>query len=159
MKGSRASTGAGRPSLRRILHATDFSAASRAAFTAALGWARRSRAKLSLVHVLSPPALFLEDSYLSAETYRDMEARARRDAQKRLDALVARARRAGVRASAWVRTGTPAEQILRAAAGQRAGLIVVGTHGRTGFTRFIVGSVAERVVTLARCPVLTVRGR
>jgi len=54
--------------------------------------------------------------------------------------------------------GVPYERIVRAARSKRAGLIVIGTHGRTGLSRVFVGSVAERVVRLAPCPVLTVRG-
>lgn len=55
--------------------------------------------------------------------------------------------------------GVPYERIVRAARSKRSDLIVIGTHGRTGFSRVFVGSVAERVVRLAPCPVLTVRGR
>ena len=145
-------------SVAAILHATDFSTASRPAFARALEWARRDRAELVLVHVLSPPAITLEDSYLSEKTYRDLEAAALRDARKRLGALAARAKGAGVRASSLAVSGIPDEEILRAARRQRAALIVLGTHGRTGFARAMLGSVAERVASLARCPVLTVRG-
>ncbi|MBI2494546.1 MAG: universal stress protein [Candidatus Rokubacteria bacterium] len=144
---------------RRILHATDFSTASAPAFAEALALARQERAELRLVHVMTPPALFLEDSYLSARTFREMQSRARRAVEDRLARLRARARRAGVRAGADVREGLPADEIVRAARRRRADLIVVGTHGRSGFARAVLGSVAARVVTLARCPVLTVRGR
>ena len=58
-----------------------------------------------------------------------------------------------------VDAGVAAEQIVRLARARRADLIVMGTHGRTGFTRALLGSVAARVVALAACPVLTVRGR
>lgn len=144
---------------RRILHATDFSTASAPAFAEALALARQERAELRLVHVMTPPAMFLEDSYLSARTVREMQSRARRAVEDRLARLLARARRAGVRAGADVREGLPADEIVRAARRRRADLIVVGTHGRSGFARAVLGSVAARVVTLARCPVLTVRGR
>jgi len=53
--------------------------------------------------------------------------------------------------------GLPVDEILRAARRQRADLIALGTHGRTGLRRAFMGSVAERVVSQARCPVLTVR--
>ena len=144
---------------RRILHATDFSTASAPAFAEALALARQERAELRLVHVMTPPAMFLEDSYLSARTFRELQSQARRAVEDRLARLLARARRAGVRAGADVREGLPADEIVRAARRRRADLIVVGTHGRSGFARAILGSVAARVVTLARCPVLTVRGR
>ena len=66
---------------------------------------------------------------------------------------------AGVRATAILTERMPFDQIVRAAKGKRADLIVIGTHGRKGFSRFFLGSVAERVVQLAPCPVLTVRSR
>lgn len=58
-----------------------------------------------------------------------------------------------------VLTGYPAEEILKAAAAQKADMIVMGTHGRTGIDRIIFGSVAEKVVKTATCPVLTVKPR
>jgi nucleotide-binding universal stress UspA family protein len=76
--------------------------------------------------------------------------------QKKLDALVARAKSAGVRARGLLLEGQPSGRILHAARG--AGLLVMGTHGRSGLARFILGSVASRVVAGARCPVVTVRG-
>lgn len=72
---------------------------------------------------------------------------------------VARARRHGVRATASVSEGIPFEEIVREARRRRADLIVMGTHGRTGVARLILGSVASRVLALAACSVLTVRGR
>jgi nucleotide-binding universal stress UspA family protein len=71
---------------------------------------------------------------------------------------VARARTDGVRAESLLLQGLPAEQIVRAARSKRADLVVLGTHGRSGLPRLVLGSVAERVIGLARCPVLTVRG-
>jgi nucleotide-binding universal stress UspA family protein len=62
-----------------------------------------------------------------------------------------------VRARGLLLEGQPADQILRAS--RRAGVVVIGTHGRTGVARFILGSVAGRVVAGARCPVVTVRGK
>ncbi|OGL09840.1 MAG: hypothetical protein A3I14_19600 [Candidatus Rokubacteria bacterium RIFCSPLOWO2_02_FULL_73_56] len=144
---------------RRVLHATDFSKASAPAFARALETARTSRARLALVHVLMPPAMFLEDSVLSARTLRELREQARRGAQDRLAPFLARARRRRVRAVAVVREGLPADEIVAEARRRRADLIVVGTHGRTGLRRFFLGSVAARVVTLARCPVLTVGAR
>jgi nucleotide-binding universal stress UspA family protein len=144
---------------RRVLYATDFSRASGPAFATALGWAKQYRAHLTLVHVMAPPALVLEDSYLSAKTFQEMQAAALRQAEDRLNRLRARARKAGVRVATMVRQGVPAEQIVRTAARQRADLVVIGTHGRTGFSRLLLGSVAARVVGLASCPVLTVRSK
>ena len=70
-----------------------------------------------------------------------------------------KARAAGVRARGLLLEGIVSDRIVRAAKAQRADAIVMGTHGRTGLSRFILGSVASRVVAHAACPVLTVRGK
>ena len=142
-----------------ILHATDFSAASGAAFTWAVNMARRDRAELLLLHVLSPPAPLVADAYVTPAVWNTLIRSQRASAQRRLDTLVAKARRARVRARGLLVEGVPADRIVRTARGRRAGMIVVGTHGRTGAARFFLGSVAGRVVSTAHCPVLTVRGR
>jgi nucleotide-binding universal stress UspA family protein len=142
-----------------VLCATDFSAAARPAFRTALAWARRRRARLHLVHVVTPPVVILEDSFLSARAWRRLEAEGLRAARRRLAVLQMQARRAGVATSATVvRSAVPFHAIIRTARRVGAELIVVGTHGRTGLARIALGSVAERVVALAPCPVLTVRG-
>src|SRR5205814_5596657 len=81
-----------------ILHATDFSAASGAAFTWAVNMARRDRAELLLLHVLSPPAPLVADAYVTPAVWNTLIRSQRASAQRRLDALVAKARRARVRA-------------------------------------------------------------
>lgn len=145
--------------IRRILHPTDFSPASRAAFAKAVEMAKANRAELVVVHVLTLVVPLAGDGYISPKAYHEIEASSRAWGQKRLDALVARARRARIRARGLLLEGVPYEQILRAAKARRADLVVMGTHGRTGLARFFLGSVAERVVAGAPCPVLTVRGR
>ena len=142
---------------RKILHPTDFSKASGAAFKKAVELARQERAALRLVHVLAPPAVLLEDSFMTAKTWAELTVAGRREAQRRLAPLLAKARKARVRASAAVLEGMVFEEIVREARRRRADLIVMGTHGRTGVARFFLGSVAARVLALARCPVLTVR--
>jgi len=143
--------------MRRILHATDFSRASARAFAAALERARQDRARLAVVHVLVPPSPFIAGE--QPASWLELEARARRDARRRLDAAVAAAERAGVAVEGKLVEGAPAEAIVRAARRGRADLIVIGTHGRSGLGRLFMGSVAARVLQLAACPVLTVRGR
>lgn len=146
---------------RRILHATDFSTASRRALVQSLALARQNRAALQVVHVLSPVMLPVggDFGYVPPATYEAIERQARRHAQKRMAALVGRARKAGVRASGLLLVGVPHDQVSRAARRTRADLLVIGTHGRTGISKLVLGSVAERLVRLAHCPVLTVRSR
>jgi nucleotide-binding universal stress UspA family protein len=88
-----------------------------------------------------------------------MAASARAWAQKHLDRLLVKAKGAKLRARGVLVEGVAHDQIVRAARGRKAGLIVMGTHGRTGVARFFLGSVAARVAATAPCPVLTVRGR
>ena len=145
--------------VRRIVHPSDFSRASGTAFLKAVALAKENRAELLLVHVLLPPTPFIGDGYVSPKTYDELEAAARRGGQRQLAKLVAKAQKAGVRVKALLLEGVPYDQIVRAAKSKRADLIVMGTHGRTGLSKFFMGSVAERVIPLAPCPVLTVRGR
>ena len=145
---------------RPILHATDFSGASRAAFAKAVDMARRERAPLLIAHVLSPVMpMMAGEGYVAPATWNEITSSYRTTAQKKLDVLVRRAKGTGVRARALVLEGTPADAIVRAARARRAGTIVLGTHGRSGVARMLLGSVAARVVASAHCPVMTVRGR
>ena len=73
--------------------------------------------------------------------------------------MLARARKSGIRVEAKLLEGVPAEQIVCMARRRDSDLIVIGTHGRTGLGRLLMGSVADRVLRFAPCPVLTVRGR
>lgn len=144
---------------RRILHASDFSPASRPAFRRALDLARANRAALTIVHVYSTVVPMMGEGYVTADIYDRWLADVRADAQRRLDRLVAQAKKRGVRAKSLVLEGIAHDRIVRAARSTRADLIVLGTHGRTGLGRAFLGSVASRVVTLAPCPVLTVRAK
>ena len=146
---------------RRVLHPTDFSKASGAAFTRALAEVRKNGGALLLVHVLSPviPMAGAGEGYLSPSVYEQMSKSANDWARKQMDKLLAKAKAARVRARGMVVEGVAHEQIVRSAKRQRADLIVMGTHGRTGVARFFLGSVAARVAATAPCPVLTVRGR
>ncbi len=145
--------------IRRILHPTDFSKASSAAYKRAVDMAKDNRAELLLVHVLTAPVPVVADGYLSPQVYEDMANASRAYGQKHLTALAGKAKRAGVRVKSLLLEGIPHESIARAARSRKADLLVIGTHGRTGFAKLFLGSVASRVLAVAPCPVLTVRGR
>jgi nucleotide-binding universal stress UspA family protein len=148
------------PPIRRILHPTDFSRASGAAFARAIDMAKSNGAELIVLHVIVPVLAIPAEGYVSPDLYQDLEASNRAAAQKQIDTQVARAKKAGVKkVSRLILEGTTAERIAQAARSRRADLIVIGTHGRTGLARFFLGSVASRVVSMAPCPVLTVRGK
>jgi len=145
--------------MRRIVHPTDFSPASAPAFKKALELAKEDRASLSIVHVL-PTLPMLPDGYIAATAYEEMLAAHRRQADQQMQKVVKRAQTAGVKASGTVvDVGVAAEQIVRFAKRQGADVIVMGTHGHGFLARVLLGSVAERVVSRASCPVLTVRAR
>jgi nucleotide-binding universal stress UspA family protein len=145
--------------IRRILYPSDFSRASGAAFTKALEMAKTNRAELLVVHVLASVVPMVGDGYVPPNVYEEIEASARSQAQAQINRLMAKARKAEVRVKGLLMDGVPHEQITRAARSKRADLIVIGTHGRTGLAKFFLGSVAGRVVSIAACPVLTVRGK
>lgn len=145
--------------IRRILHPSDFSKASGAAFTEAVELAETNKAELLIAHVLTPAMPMVGEGYVSPKVYEEIEASARAHGQKQLDALIAKAKKAGVKARGLLLEGIPHDRVVQAAKSQRADVIVMGTHGRTGLARFFLGSVAERVVSMAACPVMTVRGK
>ena len=139
--------------IRRILHPSDFSRASAAAFTKAVDLAKTNKAELLLVHGLAPTLPMLGDGYVSPKVYEDLVASARGYGKKNLDALVAK--KAGGRAKSVLLGGVAHEQIARTARRLRADLVVMGTQGRTGLAKLFVGSVAGRVGAIAPCPVMT----
>jgi len=141
-----------------VLHPSDFSRASGPAFRRAVAEAKARRAELLLVHVIAPAIPIAGDGYVSPAIYGQMSESARRWARKQLDRLLATARAGRVRVRGLLLEGVAHERIVRLARARHVGLIVIGTHGRTGVARFFLGSVAARVTALAPCPVLTVRG-
>jgi len=144
---------------RAILHATDFSTASRPAFMKAVELARASRSPLVVLHVLNPMMPMIGGRTIEPPTYLALQQATRAAALKQLARLSARASARGVLATSILAEGSEAGAIVRVARARRAAMIVIGTHGRSGIERVLLGSVATRVVSQATCPVLTVRGR
>ena len=146
--------------IRTILHPTDFSRASAPAFKRAVQMAKDNRAQLLILHVLAPASpMLMTDGYVPPKVYDDMEAAARAEAHKQLRRLVEKAKHSGARVKPILLEGIAHERIIQAARSRKADLVVIGTHGRTGFARFFLGSVASRVLAISPCPVLTVRGK
>jgi nucleotide-binding universal stress UspA family protein len=140
----------------RILVAVDFSPASEEAWAHARRLAAQSDGELVLVHVV-PEAPRFVGGPLSRARLAEVQAALRRWAEERLEQYVEAARAEGRRVRVAVRVGVPYEEIVALARDERADLLVIGTRGRTGAPRALLGSVAERVVRLAPCPVLSVR--
>jgi nucleotide-binding universal stress UspA family protein len=122
----------------------------------ARSFAARNHGELLILHVLVPPRVLFEVTYLSPHAYQRLMADLRGGARRQLSALVTGASRKGVRATGRLLEGVPDLLILRVARDARVDMIVMGTHGRRGAARLLLGSVAARVVRLALCPVLTV---
>ncbi len=145
---------------RRILHPTDFSPASRPAFRRAVELAKTHRARLLVAHVL-PLLPVVPDAYVPPNVWDELPARptGHRPASARAR-LVKKAKAAGVRASGYLLDiGVTHEQVVRFARARRVDMIAMGTHGRSGWTKAILGSVASRVLASVRCPVMTVRAK
>jgi nucleotide-binding universal stress UspA family protein len=139
-----------------VLHATDFSEGAQAAEARAVALARALGAELVILHVAVEGMLYGETAFGRAELERVYEAQ-REWATRTVEERVAAARTAGIAARGLVRTGVPAEVIVRTAETEQAAMIVMGTHGRGGLQRLMLGSIADRVLRTATCPVLTVR--
>ena len=140
---------------QRIIVPTDFSDCAEEAWSMAkrLGAAG---GELILAHVLTEVPQFGE-GFINVQSASEIEAAARKWATASLEDCIAKARGEGLTARAALRTGVPHQEIVGLARDERADLIVIGTHGRGGMDRVLLGSVADRVVRLAPCPVLTVR--
>jgi nucleotide-binding universal stress UspA family protein len=146
------------PTITRILVPMDFSVQSDLALRYAATLASRFGAAVELLHVVEDPYVsgaWGFEAYLPnlAEVQQQLIA----EAEGRLAEHRAMVSGQGVAAVATVRSGRPALTIVDYAKALEADLIVMGTHGRTGFSHLVMGSVAERVVRMAPCPVLTVR--
>ena len=139
---------------RRILVPIDFSDGSSEAFTTGVDLAQRSGALLSLMHVTHVPMTTLPDvAFIGADVQRSIEE----SVERGLEMLCERARAAGVDTDWHTVIGSTAAEICRMADELAVDLIVIGSHGGGGLSHAILGSVAERVVRKASCPVLTVR--
>ena len=145
--------------IRRIVFATDFSKASGHAFQTAVSLARANRGTLTILHVMAPFTPIMPEQYIGTQTWEEIDLEGREWTKREITKLTTKAKKAGIRATGLVAEGEPARQIVRTARSRRADLLVLGTHGRTGFIRLFLGSVAMRVVATAGCPVVTVRGK
>jgi universal stress protein A len=139
---------------RRILVATDFAESAEQAFACAVQLARRHGSELMLLHVYIDLPAYPEITAGQVEAIYEEQ---RGWIEAALERRARRARGEGLLARALLRTGPAASTIAQTAKEESADLVVVGTHGRAGLDRLILGSVAERVVRLAPCPVLVIK--
>jgi len=148
--------------IKKILVPVDFSEGVQPALAQAVTMARTFKASIDLLHVWQPPPLIPFPVVVipsSAEsTPISMEELARTTAGAHMKKLAERLRDQGVaEVHSRVGIGSPAHEIVELAELGHFDLIIMGTHGRTGVAHAVLGSVAEKVVRCAKCPVLTVR--
>jgi nucleotide-binding universal stress UspA family protein len=138
-----------------VLLPTDFSPSSAPAFRYAVEWAKVFEAHLTLLHV-HPLQPGLDIDAAVAQKFLDEQ---RKVAREELENLLAEARKQVPGASMELLAGLPSEFICQVAREKKCDLIIMGTHGWTGFNRVLFGSVAERVIQRAPCPVLSIPHR
>jgi nucleotide-binding universal stress UspA family protein len=140
--------------IKTILHPTDFSERSDFAFRLACSLARDYGARLIVLHVLERP-LLAYSGVMTAPPPPPPSPEERQSVQERLNRI--KPMDPAISIEHVLVDGDPATAILQEAQERQAELIVIGSHGRTGLGRLLMGSVAEQVVRKARCPVLTVK--
>jgi universal stress protein A len=142
--------------IQRILAPTDFSELSKQGLTSALELAEAFGAQLLLLHVVEPPPYPVEGivpSPLGATLLDDLERQASND----LTQMLPEARRSKVEVARRVVVGISYRKIVEVAQEEKSDLIIMTTHGRTGLSHLVMGSVTEKIVRTASCPVLTIR--
>jgi len=143
-------------SIQHVLVPTDFSASAERALDYAIRLARTLNARLTVLHVMQPvPMAGVDMGVALPETYLQEVEKA---VQAGMEEALARVTAAGLTAERLVLYGVPFQDIVETAKARQVDLIVMGTHGHTGLMHVLLGSVAERVVRLAPCSVLVVRG-
>jgi nucleotide-binding universal stress UspA family protein len=113
-----------------------------------------------VLHVIDPVTPYVTGEDIGgAELYMKLEETTKQEAETSMKKLMEKLRKLKVNAKSLLLRGSAHEQIVKAAKSRRANLIVIGTHGRTGLSKLLMGSVANKVVSTSHCPVLTVRGK
>ncbi len=136
--------------IRTILHPTDFSDSSEAAFAFACSLAREYCSEILLLHVAETEFVMPMEGVLMPFPTDDLDS-----VRQRLDRLFPLDQHVKVRRE--IAVGDAVQEIVRVAAASQADMIVMGTHGRTGLSRLLLGSVAEGVLRKVACPVLFVK--
>jgi len=142
--------------IKKILCPVDFSESSEHALRYALAFAAAYDAELEVMHVVEMPFLPAYSTAGMPELNVPVE-RIQQQFREQLDQLVERYRTTYAKITGRTSVGTPFLEIIREARSGQFDLIVVGTHGRTGLRHMLIGSVAEKLVRKAPCPVLTVK--
>jgi nucleotide-binding universal stress UspA family protein len=142
--------------IERILVATDFTETSDRALDFGVELARKFGATITIVHAYQIPAMgFADGGYIAGA---EVAAQLSTAGQNRLDSVVAGKKISGIPMQAVLREGVAWEEVNAVAKEIDANLIVIGTHGRRGLARALLGSVAENVIRTSTTPVLVIHG-
>lgn len=144
------------PPMRSILLATDFSEKAAAVEREVAEWALRLGAEVEVLHVIRETSVLLAPYAVTGSS--DFEGEMFEAAESRMEGVLRRLRERGVHAKAKIVYGVPAEEILRRAEATNVDFVAVGTRGYSGLQRFLLGSVAQRVLSQAHCDVLVDAG-
>jgi nucleotide-binding universal stress UspA family protein len=144
---------------KNVLVATDGSKYSTAAASEAIGIAKLNGSKLTVIAVVPAELATPTDVEFGVGQREKIADQVMHEAEKNAKAVKEAAQKEGVNVQAFVMTGRPADAIIEIAKEKGADLIVVGSHGRTGLDRLLMGSVAERVIVLSNSAVLVVKGK
>ncbi|MBI5550336.1 MAG: universal stress protein [Desulfobacterales bacterium] len=144
--------------IRKIIAPTDFSDASQEGLKAAIEAAEKFAAELIVVHVNVRPLISGAYSKPDIQSKVDLLMNSMQtEVRRHLDEMLAGLIPGNLRCQVRLIEGQPAHEIVHLAKQEGADLIVMATHGHSGFNRLMTGSVAEKVVRTAHCPVLTIR--
>jgi universal stress protein A len=145
--------------IQKIVCPVDFSNCAQQALSYAVDLALQFGAELSIVHAYEDPTAYVTPMPMSGYVgpTADVLLELRKQLELRLEESKSQVAKAGVNVRGELLEGAPYRVVLDWAKEWGADLIVIGTHGHTGFTHALLGSVTERVVRMATCPVLTIR--
>ncbi|MBF0280041.1 MAG: universal stress protein [SAR324 cluster bacterium] len=144
--------------LKKILVPTDGSGTSKAAMQYAMELAKSFKASITIVMVADDRYLdWMGPAYFSSSMLDEIESNTLEQAKKSLQEFWPDSADSTVEIKTLVIKGNPVEEIIEFVGREQMDMIVMGTHGRTGVSHMMIGSVAEKVVRLSPCPVLTVK--
>jgi nucleotide-binding universal stress UspA family protein len=146
--------------LKHILVPTDFSDFSKYALNYAITFAQTFEAKITLLHVTPQgelDAIRQVSTYFEADALEQLLKKRKAEDQKQLDEFITPELKKGIKVESIHTVGIPSEEITEMAKQKEVDLIIIATHGRSGLPHVVLGSVAEKVVRKAPCPVLTIR--
>lgn len=144
------------PNIRRVLVPIDFSDYSKGALKYSVNFVQYFKAEIHLVYVVEP-VIYPPDFSMGQIAIPAMDLEMDKRAKEELDKLAKKEIPAGIKIKTHVKTGKPYIEIIETSKENEIDLIIIATHGHTGFEHILFGSTAEKIVRKAPCPVLSLR--